>query len=77
MRKSPDEMATVLAQAFATFTSLAEHSLSPTQTRMATERAGNCLWALGIDEYKGFRAVEPETVGEVIDGEAIRLVQSS
>ena len=75
MRKSPDEMATVIAQAFATFKALAEHSLSPAQTRMATERAGNCLWALGIEEYEGFRGVEPDSLGNVIDGVAIRLVQ--
>ncbi|PWE26683.1 hypothetical protein C4N9_20700 [Pararhodobacter marinus] len=68
-------MATVLAQAFANFTMLAEHSLLPTQTKMATRLAGNCLWALGVEEYGGFHAIEPEPIGEIIDGQvALRAI---
>lgn len=77
MRKSPHEMSTVIAMSFAAFKALAENSLSPTQTSMATERAGNCLWALGIEEHSGFRAIAPDHLGKTIDGEAIRLVQTS
>lgn len=54
-----------LAAAFGVLAMLAKHSLSPTQTAMATRAAGNCLWALGIDEYEGFRAEEPE--GPVVE----------
>lgn len=77
MPKSRDEMSTVLAQSFATFAALAKHSLSPTQTSMARERAGNCLWALGVKEYDGFRAIKPEALGETINGEVTNLIQSS
>lgn len=48
MRRSANEMVTVIAHSFASFKSLAKHSLSPTQTEMATERAGNCLCNSGV-----------------------------
>ena len=48
---------------------LARHSLSPTQTSIATEFAGELLWFMGIPEYtyegRTFFAVEPQ--GEVVD----------
>ena len=54
----------VLAMAVARFVMLAKHSLTPTQTEVATEGAGNCLWALGVEEFMGFKAIP----GEEIDG---------
>ncbi|MBR9764114.1 MAG: hypothetical protein GYB53_11470 [Rhodobacteraceae bacterium] len=77
MLRSSDEISDVLAMSFVSFMTLAKHSLSPTQTKIATERAGNCLWALGIGEHSGFQAVAPDPIGETIDGEATLLVQSS
>jgi hypothetical protein len=49
--------------------SLARHSLSPTQTKMATRSAGELLWLLKIPEFTAdgttFMAAAPE--GEVVD----------
>ncbi|MCA0850374.1 hypothetical protein [Salipiger thiooxidans] len=77
MARTKADMTDVLAQAFATFAILAENALVPSQKRMATERAGNCLWALGITEFKGFVAIKPDTIGDTIEGVPIRLIQSS
>ncbi|QBQ72087.1 hypothetical protein Milano_065 [Agrobacterium phage Milano] len=41
-----------MAFSFVALSSFAENSLSPTQSRWARERAENCLWALGIEEFK-------------------------
>jgi hypothetical protein len=65
MIASRDQIARVLALSFASWTTMAKYSLSPTQTEIATRRAGECLWALEIDEYDGFVACPPE--GDVID----------
>lgn len=65
-RRSAKEMREVLVWAFVSFRMLAEHSLTPSQKRIATERAGNCLWALGIDQSHGFSAVRPEPIGDTI-----------
>jgi hypothetical protein len=60
-----------LANGLATLMSLARHSLSQTQTKMATRSAGNLLWLLGIDQYEAygiiFHAIPPE--GETIDAD--------
>jgi hypothetical protein len=74
MTRTKHEMTEVLALAFASFTSLAKYAPGPTQKEVATERAGNCLWALGIEEYAGFRAVKPETLGETIEAVATRVI---
>lgn len=42
----------VFAFCFVALTAFSENALSPTQRRWARERAENCLWALGIAEYK-------------------------
>lgn len=48
---------------------LARHSLSPTQTSMATRSAGELLWLLKIEKFDAeghtFVATPPE--GEVVD----------
>ncbi|EPX80498.1 hypothetical protein [Salipiger mucosus] len=76
MSKSQDEMKAVLVRAFVGFRIIANHSVLPTQKEIATDRAGNCLWALGVEEYEGFRAIEPEPLGDTIDGAAIHLVET-
>lgn len=64
--------ADTLAGWFITFAQLANHSLSPTQTKMATQRAGEVLDAIGIEEFKVghtvFKALKPE--GKEIELEA-------
>ncbi|MBR9766469.1 MAG: hypothetical protein GYB53_23870 [Rhodobacteraceae bacterium] len=77
MPKSAEEMSDVLALSFVSFMALAKHSLTPAQTKIATERAGNCLWALGVEEYAGFHALAPEALGETIEGTSARLITSS
>lgn len=74
MTRTKHEMTTVLALSFASFTSLAKYSPGPAQKRVATERAGNCLWAMGIEEYAGVHAVKPESLGETIDAVATRII---
>ncbi|MGI2036374.1 hypothetical protein ACRQ1B_28765 [Rhizobium panacihumi] len=69
--KQKDE---VLRQAFVAFVSFSKHSLSPTQTSWARERAENCLWALGVKEFEGFQARVPDPIGDTIDLEATRLM---
>ena len=48
---------------------LANHSLSPTQTKMATSSAEELLWLVGVESHttdrRTFRARAPE--GEVLD----------
>ncbi|CAH0343680.1 hypothetical protein RHI9324_05417 [Rhizobium sp. CECT 9324] len=72
--KAKDE---VLRQALVALMSFSRHSLSPTQSTWARERAGNCLWALGIEEFEGFKAIEPTPVGETIDLHATVLLHNS
>lgn len=68
-----------LAKGIATLMSLAKHSLSPTQTEMATTSAGNLLWLMGVEKYVSdgriFVAVPPD--GDTIDVEATRLLEGA
>lgn len=68
-----------LANGIATLMSLARHSLSPTQTEMATKSAGNLLWLMGIEKYVAdgriFVAVPP--AGDTIDIETTRLLEGT
>ena len=55
---------------------LARHSLSPTQTEIATKSAGELLWLLDIPSFthdgKVFHAREPD--GEIFDIKATRQI---
>lgn len=66
------------ANGIATLMSLAQHSLSPTQTDMATRSAGNLLWLMGIERYEAhgrtFFAIAPE--GDTIDIEPTKLLEA-
>lgn len=68
-----------VAKGIATLMSLARHSLSPTQTEMATKSAGHLLWLMGVEQYVAdgriFVAVPPE--GDTIDVEATRLLEGA
>ncbi len=46
----------VLSFCFVALTAFSENALSPTQKRWSRQRAENCLWALGIAEFKTDRA---------------------
>lgn len=61
--RTVDEMRDVLMLAFRTFKILAENSMLPGERRLAARRAGNCLWALGIDEAFGYSAQNPVALG--------------
>ncbi len=67
-----------LASSIATLMSLAKHSLSHTQTKMATRSAGHLMWLMGIDEYDysgtRFEAAPPE--GNTIDLEPSKLLEA-
>ena len=53
MRPASDEdKSYVLSFAFVALASFSENALGPTQRDWARERAENCLWALGIPQYK-------------------------
>lgn len=67
MIRTDNQIKDALAIAFAKFAMLAKHSLTPTQTKVATEGAGHCLWALGVDDFRGFKAVPCEALGEEIE----------
>jgi hypothetical protein len=75
-RKPVNKMAEVLAHSFASFSILANNSLTPAQTKMCTRAAGHCLWALGIPEYNGFKAVEPDPIGDVFDIKATQAISA-
>ena len=57
--------------AIATLMTLAKHSLSPTQSQMASRSASELLWLLGVEEYEyagmTFLAVKPR--GQIVDAE--------
>ena len=55
-RGTREQQETVLRFCFAALTAFSENALSPTQKTWARERAENCLWALGIAEYKTERS---------------------
>lgn len=65
-----------VANAIVALAALANHSLSPTQTRMARRSAGELLWLMKIDscEFDGrvFNAAPP--VGEILDIQTGRLI---
>jgi hypothetical protein len=77
MKEVPSD---VLASWFVTFAMLANNSLSPTQTEMATQRAGEVLHAMGIEEYKigrtVFKALKPAGRQIDIDAEPNRHVEA-
>ncbi|MDH0872175.1 hypothetical protein [Agrobacterium pusense] len=72
------DKANVLSFCFVALTAFSENALSPTQRRWARERAENCLWALGIPEYKTDRATytarELEEAMTTLDLEATKLL---
>ncbi len=67
--RSADQVAAALASSFAAWLGIASHALVPTQRKIALRCAGECLWALGLDEYKGVQACPPAAY--TIDLEAI------
>ncbi len=72
------DKANVLSFCFVALTAFSENALSPTQKRWARERAENCLWALGIPEFKTDRATysarELEEATTTLDLEATKLL---
>lgn len=72
------DKANVLSFCFVALTAFSENALSPTQKRWAQERAENCLWALGIAEFKTDRATytarELEQAMTTLDLEATKLL---
>lgn len=72
------DKANVLSFCFVALTAFSENTLSPTQKRWARERAENCLWALGIPEYKTDRATytarELEESMTTLDLEATKVL---
>jgi hypothetical protein len=70
-------MEDVLALSFVRFVAFRDNAPGPAQRKIATEAAGHCLWALGVEEHSGIVAVEPEPLGKTIDGIASPLLDSS
>ncbi|UXT96733.1 hypothetical protein [Agrobacterium tumefaciens] len=72
------DKATVLSFCFVALTAFSENAVGPTQKRWARERAENCLWALGIAEFKTDRgtytARELEHATTTIDLKATKLL---
>lgn len=72
------DKANVLSFCFVALTAFSENAPSPTQKRWARERAENCLWALGIREFKTDRATytarELEEAMTTLDLEATKLL---
>ncbi|RSC37313.1 hypothetical protein EGT36_08605 [Agrobacterium sp. FDAARGOS_525] len=72
------DKANVLSFCFVALTAFSENALSPTQQRWARERAENCLWALGIPEFKTDRATytarELEEAMATLDLQATKLL---
>lgn len=68
----------VLSFCFVALTAFSENALGPTQKRWARERAENCLWALGIPEFKtdraSYTARELEEAMTTLDLEATMLL---
>lgn len=67
-------MRDTLAIAFAGFVMLSRNSIGLAQKRIAANYAGNCLWALGIEEYDGIRAVETASLGDIIEGVPVMVI---
>lgn len=53
----------VLRRVFVALAQFSRHSLSPTQSVWAREKAAECLWALGVERFEDFEAIEPIPVG--------------
>ncbi len=72
------DKAHVLSFCFVALTAFSENALSPTQKRWARQRAENCLWALGIAEFKTDRATYTaralEESTRTLDLEATKLL---
>lgn len=72
------DKANVLSFCFVALTAFSENALSPTQQRWTRERAENCLWALGIPEFKTDRATytarELEEAMTTLDLQATKLL---
>ena len=68
----------VLSSCFVALTAFSENALSPTQKCWARQRAENCLWALGIAEFKTDRATYTaralEESTRTLDLEATKLL---
>lgn len=77
MKRTHKDKDEVLRQALVALMSFSKHSLSPTQTTWARDAAGQCLWALGIEEFEGFKARKPQFPGEIIDLRATTILQNS
>ncbi|OCJ67629.1 hypothetical protein A6U97_02590 [Agrobacterium tumefaciens] len=77
-KPSSDDKANVLSFCFVALAAFSENSLGPTQKRWARERAENCLWALGVSDFKTergtYNARELEIVSDTIDLKATRLL---
>jgi hypothetical protein len=67
----------VLRFCFVALTAFSENALTPTQKTWARERAENCLWALGIPEFKTdrstYRARQLDEALNTIDLNATRM----
>lgn len=77
-RPSRNEQDNVFRFCFVALTAFSENALTPTQKKWARERAENCLWALGIAEFKTeratYKAQKLEGVTDTIDLKAVRMI---
>lgn len=77
-KPSAADKVNVLSFCFVALTAFSENALSPTQKRWARQRAENCLWALGIAEFKTDRATYTaralEESKRTLDLEATKLL---
>lgn len=77
-KPTASDKASVLSFCFVALSAFSENAVGPTQKRWARERAENCLWALGIPEFKTDRgtyvARELEEATTTIDLKATRLL---
>ncbi len=65
----------VLVQAFVSFHAFADNALGQAMREMAIQRAGECLWALGIEEDRGIVARPPKHPKKTIDLTATKLIE--
>ncbi len=77
-KPSAADQVNVLSFCFVALTAFSKNALSPTQKRWARQRAENCLWALGIAEFKTDRATYAaralEESKRTLDLEATKLL---
>lgn len=75
------DKASVLSFCFVALAAFSENAIGPTQSKWARERAENCLWALGIAEFKTdrgtYKARELEDVTTTIDLKATKVLTES